>query len=111
MGLTIWDSEGLEKNVVDLQLREMSTFLEAKFEETFAEEMKVIRSPGVQDTHVHAVFLILDPALSTVTLPLLEQFPVLLMVENMVSIWDVSLAVLTRILTYRLCVRCRARRQ
>ncbi|KAI1322632.1 septin [Xylariaceae sp. FL0255] len=62
IGLTIWDSEGLEKNVVDLQLREMSTFLEGKFEETFAEEMKVIRSPGVQDTHIHAVFLVLDPA-------------------------------------------------
>lgn len=62
MGLTLWDSEGLEKNVVDLQLREMSKFLESKFEETFAEEMKVIRSPGVQDTHIHAVFLILDPA-------------------------------------------------
>ncbi|XXH02881.1 hypothetical protein Hte_009269 [Hypoxylon texense] len=62
VGLTLWDSEGLEKNVVDLQLREMSTFLESKFEETFAEEMKVVRSPGVQDTHIHAVFLILDPA-------------------------------------------------
>ncbi|RYP82529.1 hypothetical protein DL769_001635 [Monosporascus sp. CRB-8-3] len=62
VGLTIWDSEGLEKNVVDLQLREMSKFLESKFEETFAEEMKVVRSPGVQDTHIHAVFLILDPA-------------------------------------------------
>lgn len=62
IGLTLWDSEGLEKNVVDLQLREMSTFLESKFEETFAEEMKVIRSPGVQDTHIHAVFLILDPS-------------------------------------------------
>ncbi|ORY67704.1 uncharacterized protein BCR38DRAFT_456386 [Pseudomassariella vexata] len=62
IGLTLWDSEGLEKNVVDLQLREMSSFLESKFEETFAEEMKVIRSPGVQDTHIHAVFLILDPA-------------------------------------------------
>ncbi|KAI6081240.1 hypothetical protein F4821DRAFT_33134 [Hypoxylon rubiginosum] len=62
IGLTLWDSEGLEKNVVDLQLREMSTFLESKFEETFAEEMKVVRSPGVQDTHIHAVFLILDPA-------------------------------------------------
>lgn len=47
---------------MDLQLREMSTFLEGKFEETFAEEMKVVRSPGVQDTHIHAVFLILDPA-------------------------------------------------
>ncbi|KAI0384994.1 hypothetical protein F5Y04DRAFT_203288 [Hypomontagnella monticulosa] len=62
VGLTLWDSEGFEKNVVDLQLREMSTFLESKFEETFAEEMKVVRSPGVQDTHIHAVFLILDPA-------------------------------------------------
>lgn len=62
VGLTLWDSEGLEKNVVDLQLREMSAFLESKFEDTFAEEMKVIRSPGVQDTHIHAVFLILDPA-------------------------------------------------
>ncbi|KAI2620561.1 hypothetical protein GGR54DRAFT_601508 [Hypoxylon sp. NC1633] len=62
VGLTLWDSEGLEKNVVDLQLREMATFLESKFEETFAEEMKVVRSPGVQDTHIHAVFLILDPA-------------------------------------------------
>lgn len=40
----------------------MSAFIESKFEETFAEEMKVVRSPGVQDTHIHAVFLILDPA-------------------------------------------------
>ncbi|OLN96460.1 Neuronal-specific septin-3 [Colletotrichum chlorophyti] len=62
VGLTIWDSEGLEKNVVDLQLREMSAFLESKFEETFTEEMKVVRSPGVQDTHIHAVFMVLDPA-------------------------------------------------
>lgn len=62
VGLTLWDSEGLEKNVVDLQLREMSAFLESRFEETFAEEMKVVRSPGVQDTHIHAAFLILDPA-------------------------------------------------
>lgn len=62
IGLTLWDSEGLEKNVVDLQLREMSSFLESKFEETFAEEMKVIRSPGVQDTHVHCAFILLDPA-------------------------------------------------
>lgn len=61
VGLTLWDSEGIEKNVVDLQLREMSQFLESRFEETFAEEMKVVRSPGIQDTHIHAVFLILDP--------------------------------------------------
>ncbi|KAG6012290.1 hypothetical protein E4U43_007861 [Claviceps pusilla] len=62
IGLTLWDSEGLEKNVVDLQLRELTAFLESKFEETFAEEMKVVRSPGVQDSHIHAVFLVLDPA-------------------------------------------------
>ncbi|KAG6038821.1 hypothetical protein E4U41_003627 [Claviceps citrina] len=61
IGLTLWDSEGLEKNLVDLQLRELTAFLESKFEETFAEEMKVVRSPGVQDTHIHAVFLVLDP--------------------------------------------------
>lgn len=62
IGLTLWDSEGLEKNVVDLQLRELAGFVESKFDETFAEEMKVVRSPGVQDTHIHAVFLVLDPA-------------------------------------------------
>lgn len=62
IGLTIWDSEGLETNIVDLQLREMSSFLESKFEETFTEEMKVVRAPGVQDTHIHCAFLIIDPA-------------------------------------------------
>ncbi|KAG9231266.1 putative Septin-2A [Amylocarpus encephaloides] len=61
IGLTLWDSEGLDKGVVDLQLREMSSFLESKFEETFTEEMKVVRAPGVQDTHIHCAFLILDP--------------------------------------------------
>ena len=61
VGLTLWDSQGLEKNVVDLQLREITSFLESKFEDTFAEEMKVVRSPGVRDTHIHCVFLILDP--------------------------------------------------
>lgn len=61
IGLTLWDSEGLDKSIVDLQLREMSSFLESKFEETFTEEMKVIRAPGVQDTHIHCAFLILDP--------------------------------------------------
>jgi septin family protein len=62
IGVTLWDSQGLEKNVVDLQLREMSSFLESKFEETFTEEQKVIRAPGVRDTHIHCVFLVLDPA-------------------------------------------------
>lgn len=61
IGLTLWDSQGLEKGMVDLQLREMSAFIESKFEDTFTEEMKVVRAPGVQDTHIHCVFLLLDP--------------------------------------------------
>lgn len=61
VGLTLWDSAGLEKNVVDLQLREMTAFVESKFEDTFVEEQKVMRSPGVKDTHIHCVLLILDP--------------------------------------------------
>lgn len=61
VGLTLWDSQGLERNVVDLQLREITTFLESKFEDTFSEEMKVIRSPGTRDTHIHCVFLVMDP--------------------------------------------------
>lgn len=61
VGLTLWDSAGLEKNIVDLQLREMTSFIESKFEETFAEEQKVMRSPGFRDTHIHCVFLVLDP--------------------------------------------------
>ncbi|CAZ84145.1 unnamed protein product [Tuber melanosporum] len=62
IGLTLWDSEGLEKGVVDLQLRETVAFLESKFEDTFNEETKVVRAPGAKDTHVHCVFLLLDPA-------------------------------------------------
>lgn len=61
IGLTLWDSQGLEPNLVDLQLREMASFLESKFEETFNEEMKVARAPGMRDTHIHCAFLILDP--------------------------------------------------
>ncbi len=61
IGVTLWDSQGLETNIVDLQLREMSSFLESKFEDTFAEENKVVRAPGVRDTHIHCVFLVLDP--------------------------------------------------
>jgi septin family protein len=61
IGLTLWDSQGLDKSVVDLQLREMSNFVENKFEDTFIEEMKVVRAPGARDTHIHCVFLILDP--------------------------------------------------
>lgn len=62
VGVTLWDSEGLEKNIVDFQLPIVTTFLESKFEDTFGEEQKVIRAPGVSDTHIHCVFLILDPA-------------------------------------------------
>ncbi|KAK3115220.1 hypothetical protein LTR53_005677 [Teratosphaeriaceae sp. CCFEE 6253] len=61
VGLTLWDSAGLEKHIIDLQLREMATFVESKFEETFVEEQKVNRSPGVKDTHIHCVLLVLDP--------------------------------------------------
>ncbi|KAJ5357736.1 hypothetical protein N7541_004894 [Penicillium brevicompactum] len=61
VGLTLWDSVGLERNIVDLQLRGVTGFLESKFEETLAEEMKVIRSPGARDTHIHCTFLLLDP--------------------------------------------------
>lgn len=62
VGVTLWDSEGLEKNIVDFQLPIVTSFLESKFEDTFGEEQKVVRSPGVSDTHIHCVFLILDPA-------------------------------------------------
>ncbi|KAI4150995.1 MAG: hypothetical protein LQ340_003769 [Diploschistes diacapsis] len=62
IGLTLWDSEGLEKSMVDLQVREIIGFLESKFEETLSEEIKVIRSPGgVKDSHIHCVLLLLDP--------------------------------------------------
>ncbi|RMY25949.1 hypothetical protein D0867_00371 [Hortaea werneckii] len=61
MGLTLWDSAGLEKHIIDLQTREMVAFVESKFEETFVEEQKVMRSPGARDTHIHCVFLVLDP--------------------------------------------------
>lgn len=62
IGLTLWDSPGFEASIVDLQLREILSFLESKFEDTFNEEMKVVRSPGVCDTHIHCAFLLLDPA-------------------------------------------------
>ncbi|KAF2090303.1 hypothetical protein K490DRAFT_8160, partial [Saccharata proteae CBS 121410] len=62
IGLTLWDSRGLEKNIVDLQLREMTSFIESKFEETFTEEQKVVRAAGVRDTHIHCVFILLDPS-------------------------------------------------
>lgn len=62
MGLTLWDSAGLERNLIDLQIRETVAFIENKFEETFSEETKVVRAPGSRDTHIHVVFFLLDPA-------------------------------------------------
>lgn len=62
IGLTVYDSNGLEKHLIDLQLREFSYFLESKFQETFNEEQKVLRATGIRDTHIHCVFLVLDPA-------------------------------------------------
>jgi septin family protein len=62
VGVTLWDSEGLEKNVVDFQLPIITSFIESKFEDTFSEEQKVVRAPGVKDTHIHCVFLVLDPS-------------------------------------------------
>ncbi|KAF2009337.1 hypothetical protein BU24DRAFT_326090, partial [Aaosphaeria arxii CBS 175.79] len=62
VGVTLWDSEGLDKSIIDFQLRRVTSFLESKFEDTFTEEQKVMRAPGVRDTHIHCVFLVLDPA-------------------------------------------------
>ncbi|KAF8470052.1 hypothetical protein BDZ91DRAFT_792076 [Kalaharituber pfeilii] len=62
IGLTLWDSQGFEKNIVDLQLRETIAFIESKFEDTFTEETKVVRAPGVRDTHIHCAFHLIDPA-------------------------------------------------
>lgn len=61
VGLTLWDSQGMERSIVDIQLRGVTGFLESKFEETLREEMKVMRSPGARDTHIHCTFLLLDP--------------------------------------------------
>ena len=61
IGVTLWDSEGLEKSIVDLQLKETIDFIESKFEDTFTEESKVARAPGFRDTQIHCAFLILDP--------------------------------------------------
>ena len=62
VGITLWDSEGFEANGVDLHLQNMTSFIESKFEDTFSEESKVARAPGFRDTHIHCVFLVLDPS-------------------------------------------------
>ncbi|KAI1006276.1 hypothetical protein K3495_g1950 [Podosphaera aphanis] len=61
VGLSLWDSEGLKKSVIEFQLWEILSFIENKFEETLMQESKVVRAPGIQDTHIHTVFLLLDP--------------------------------------------------
>lgn len=61
VGVTLWDSEGLDKNIIDGQLKELGAFIESKFEDTFTEESKVARAPGFRDTHIHCVFMLLDP--------------------------------------------------
>ena len=61
VGLTLYDSQGLEKSIVDLQLQEMTSFIESKFEETFVQEQKVLRNAAAWDTHIHCVLLLLDP--------------------------------------------------
>lgn len=61
VGITLYDSPGLEKSIVDLQLQETTAFIESKFEETFVEEQKLSRAAGARDTHIHCVLLLLDP--------------------------------------------------
>ena len=61
IGVTLWDSDGLQKNMVDLQLKEIQNFIESKFENTYTEESRVARTPGFRDTHIHCTFLLLDP--------------------------------------------------
>lgn len=68
VGVTLWDSQGLEKSIIDLQLRDLAAFVESKFEETFNQESRVVRTPGVKDTHIHCVLLLLDPARLDVTM-------------------------------------------
>lgn len=46
---------------MDIQIQDMASFIESKFEDTFNEESKVARAPGFRDSHIHCVFLILDP--------------------------------------------------
>ncbi|KAG9821349.1 hypothetical protein KCU98_g2266, partial [Aureobasidium melanogenum] len=42
IGLTLWDSQGLEKSIIDLQLRDLAAFIESKFEDTFTQESRVV---------------------------------------------------------------------
>lgn len=57
----MWDSASLEKHIIDIQLREITNFIEGKFQETFTEESKVLRSTNVRDTHIHCVLFVMDP--------------------------------------------------
>lgn len=73
IGITLWDSQGLEKSIIDLQIRDLAAFVESKFEDTFTQESRVVRTPGVKDTHIHCVLLLLDPARLDVTMSSTDQ--------------------------------------
>ena len=62
LGITIYDSNGLDKGIIDIQLREITHFVDSKFQETFYEEQKVLRATGHRDSHIHCILLLLDPA-------------------------------------------------
>ena len=53
----------------------MSNFIQSKFEDTFTEEMKVVRAPGARDTHIHCVFFLLDPIRLDANLQAAQQPP------------------------------------
>ncbi|KAG5513977.1 hypothetical protein PMAC_000599 [Pneumocystis sp. 'macacae'] len=65
IAVTLWDSSGFDMardaKIVDLQMDEITLFLESKFEETFSEETKVKRPHKNIDTHIHCVFYLIDP--------------------------------------------------
>ena len=73
IAVTLWDSKGLESNLVDLQLREISQLIDSKFHDTLTEELKVIRTPNVRDTHIHCVLLLLDPTRLNTNIAISQQ--------------------------------------
>ncbi|EMR10752.1 hypothetical protein PNEG_00901 [Pneumocystis murina B123] len=64
IGVTLWDSRGFgtsrDYEIVNLQMDEIILFMESKFENTFSEETKVIRSHKHIDTHIHCVLYLID---------------------------------------------------
>jgi len=60
--LTLWDSLGFADSIIDIDLANVISFLENKFEETYAQENRIIRTPSLSvDTHIHAVLYLFDP--------------------------------------------------